>query len=151
MHTYRPYAFSYFLGGTPLLQSKPRFGFILKCGNSPLENQYSSTFQIPSFKSDFQNEAWTVKGYSPRKIAKCIRSIPRISFSESCALQIIPRKKSVLFSKMKISSLKWAFFFSNRRIWEKNAPFEKKILIFEKRTDFVSLFFAVCVYSIVRK
>jgi len=37
-----PYAFNNFSRGTPPLQPKPRFGFIFKSGNFPLENQYTA-------------------------------------------------------------------------------------------------------------
>jgi len=45
--TYRPYARRKKSWETPQKYHLPRFGFIFKSGNSPLENQYFSTFQIP--------------------------------------------------------------------------------------------------------
>jgi len=51
-----------------------------------------------------------------------------------------PENFFVLFSKMRIISLKMRILFlksvNNSPIWEKNAHFEEKVLIFEKRTDF---------------
>jgi len=41
----------------------------------PLEPRLIFKGGIPTFKNENENEAWTVKGYSPRKIAKCIRPI----------------------------------------------------------------------------
>jgi len=78
MYEHGPYAWKKDPGKYPQKHPLPRFGFIFKSGNSLLENQYFSTFQIPlvpcwgipTFSNE--NEAKGVFGVFPRIFSSCI-------------------------------------------------------------------------------
>jgi len=66
----RPYAWRKIIGKYPPITLIASFWFHFKSGNSPLENQYFSMFQIPL--EPLENEASGIFGVFPRIFSSCI-------------------------------------------------------------------------------